>query len=514
MAFAVENEGILTQTLGEKTAEVSTAFLAAFPPVAGEQLDLTPDSYTGREVTILSEQFVQAQDLLLDLVAILSPSQAQGVFVDYHLSLQATSRKPATPSTIAAIVYGKPGTAVGDKRVRYLPTDTLWRTPAGLVIGANGQTITALSAVVTGPTQALETGTEQWLIVDVTDDWDAVESTAEAILGTTAESDSAARVRLSHSTATLPGCTRPGILRALWAVPGVTSVQVWNNRTLLPNAVGVPAKSIESVVEGGSDDDVGLAILRSYNGSAGFAGTTSHTVTDTITLDDGSTADVTETVAWSRIERIDILVEVTLTILDVDLLSPDSRELVYGAVADWVNALDAGIDVYPEAVEAQVWDALPDGSVSDVVALISVKPGAVAGSPISLSIRQRARTNPEPQQAQIIGTTLSPFNLTAGWTLALTFDALGPQLYTVNVSDFAVISAATAIELAAAINSQINGGVAGVDEGALTLTSDTAGNASKVRILVTDTTPDILTALGLTTGDTLGSSGDVSAVFV
>jgi uncharacterized phage protein gp47/JayE len=513
VAAEVTNEGIVTQTLGEKTAEVSAAFLSAFPPVAGEQLDLTPDSYTGREVTILSEQFVQEQDLLLDFVSVLSPSQAQGVFIDYHLSLQATRRKPATASTIAAVVYGKPGTAVGDKRVRYLPTDTLWRTPAGLVISGNGQTATTLSAVVTGPLQALETGTEQWLIVDVTTDWDAVESTAEAILGTDAESDSAARVRLQHSTAGLCGSTRPGILRALWAVEGVTSVQVWNNRTLLPNAVGVPAKSIESVVEGGSDDDVGLAILRSYNGTAGFAGTTTHAVTDTITLDDGSTVDITETVAWSRIERVDLLVEVTITILDGDLLSADSRALVYNAVADWVNALDAGIDVYPEAIEAQVWDALPDGSISDVVAEVSIKPGAVGVTPIALSIRQRARTNPEAQQAQIIGTELETFNLTAGWHLDVSIDGGAPQILTVNVADYLVISAATAIEVSEAFSAQLNNAVVGVDEGAITLTTDTAGGGSSIQVMATSSAA-LLLVLGLVSVTVNGSDGDVTAVFV
>ena len=397
--------------------------------------------------------------------------------------------------------------------MRYLPTDTLWRTPPGLVIAANGQASTTLSAVVTGPLQALETGTEQWLIVDVTTDWDAVESTAEAIPGTDAESDDEARVRLQRSTAGLCGSTRPGILRALWGVPGVTSVQVWNNRTLLPNAVGVPAKSIESVVEGGSDDDVGLAILRSYNGTAGYAGTTTHTVTDTITLDDGSTVDVTETVAWSRIERVDLLVEVTITILDADLLSADSRELVWSAVADWANGLDAGIDVYPEAIEAQVWDALPDGSISDVVALVSVKPGVPAGAPIGLSIRQRTRTNPAPQQAQIVGTVLAPWNLTTGWQLVLSIDGGAPQALTVNVSDYLVISAATAIEVAAAFSAQLTGAVVGVDEGALTLTTDTAGSSSSIQIMATSS-PSLLLTLGLVVGTTSGSAGDVTAVFV
>lgn len=513
MPPSITNDGILTQTLGEVTADLSASFRAAFPPIAGEQLDLSPDSYTGREVAILAEQFTLAQDLLLDLITLLDPQQAQGVFLDYHLSLQASTRSPATSSTIAAIVYGLPGTAVGDKRVRYLPTSSQWRTPVGLVIPANGQAITTLSAVETGPVVALETGTEQWLIVDATDGWDAVESTTDATLGTTVESDGAIRERLSRGAVGLCTSTRPAILRALYGVPGVVSAQVWNNRTLLPNAVGVPAKSIESVVEGGSDDAVALAILRSYNGTAGFAGTTSHEVTDTITLEDGSTVTTTETVRWSRIERIDIVIDITVTVLDSTLLGQDAEDVIQAAVAAWTNALNADIDVYPEAISSQVWDALEPGSVSDVTVLIAEKPNTPGGVPIVLSIRQRARTNPEPQQATVEGTIAGPWNLFSGWTLVLGFDGGAPQVATFDAADFAVISAATPIELAAAINRQVTGGVAGVNEGVLTLTSNTAGASSAVQILATGT-PALLVTLGLTAGTTTGSDGDITVSFV
>ena len=90
MPISITNEGILTQTLGEVTAELDAAFRVAFPPVAGEQLDTTADSYTGREILILGEQFVTAQDLLLEFVALLDPQQAQGAEIDYELFLKWT----------------------------------------------------------------------------------------------------------------------------------------------------------------------------------------------------------------------------------------------------------------------------------------------------------------------------------------------------------------------------------------------------------------------------------------
>lgn len=513
MAVTITDDGVLVETLGERVTRLQAAFRSTFPPIAGEQLDLSADSYTGRETNILGEEFITAQNLLVGLVELLDPSNAQGAFVDFHLSLQATERKPATRSTAPAIVYGLPGTAVGDKRVRYLPTSTLWRTPAGLVIGPTGETETTLTAVDTGPVIALETGTDQWLIVDVTNGWDAVETTADANAGTVVESDSEARVRVERSAASVCTGTAPAILRRLLMVPGVISARVYNNRTLLPDANGVPAKSIESVVDGGTDDDVAAAILHAYNGSAGFAGTSSVTTTVQVDIGGGQIIPLTRTVRFSRIERVPIVAQLTITVLDSSLLPEDFEDVVKAAVSSWLNSLDPDIDVIPEAVEAQVWAALPSGSISDVSALIAVKDTPLAAVTIPLAIRQRASTNAEPQAAVVQGTQVQPFNLTITWTLVVAVDGGVPQTITFQVSDFALVSAATALEVASAINRQVTGFVAGVDEGALTLTSNTQGSGSSIQILNTST-PQLLTTLGLTVGTTTGSNGDIELIFV
>jgi uncharacterized phage protein gp47/JayE len=256
----ITDNGVQIQTLGEAVAEFEASFLAAFPPVGDQALDLSADSYTGREIQIMSEQFIALQGLLTQFVDLLDPTEATGTWVDFHLSLQATRRKAATRSTIDGIVYGLPGTAVGDKRVRFLPNETLWRTPAGLVIGPTGITDTTLTADTAGPVSAINAGTASWTIIDVTAGWVAVESSANVNLGTNIESDEAGRTRAQVTAGGIGVGTLPALFKALWEVPGVVGVGINNNRQLLPDANGVPGKSVECVVEGGTDEDIAYAI--------------------------------------------------------------------------------------------------------------------------------------------------------------------------------------------------------------------------------------------------------------
>ena len=77
---------------------------------------------------------------------------------------------------------------VGDKQVRYIPNDSLWRTPVlgsdglPLVIGPNGlaDDIT-LTCTTTGLIDALGTGTNSWVIVDHSCSLPANERVAEAL---------------------------------------------------------------------------------------------------------------------------------------------------------------------------------------------------------------------------------------------------------------------------------------------------------------------------------------------
>ena len=113
----------------------------------------------------------------------------------------------------------------------------------------------------------------------------------------------------------------------------------------------------------------------------------------------------------------------------------------------------------------------------------------------------------------MVGSQTQTFNLTAGWILDLSFDGAAVQTVAIAVQDYQVISAATALEIATAIQRQISQGIAGVDEGAITLTSQTAGGGSSIQVMGTST-GGLLAVLGLSVGTTLGSDGDVTVVWV
>lgn len=79
-------------------------------------------------------------------------------------------------------------------------------------------------------------------------------------------------------------------------------------------------------------------------------------------------------------------------------------------------------------------------------------------------------------------SALSPFDLADGNTLLTAFDGGATQTVVFTAADFVDIDAATAAEVAAALNLQIVGGRALVEDGAVLLQTDTAGPAGSVQV--------------------------------
>ncbi len=110
--------------------------------------------------------------------------------------------------------------------------------------------------------------------------------------------------------------------------------------------------------------------------------------------------------------------------------------------------------------------------------------------------------------AQLPAGGAGPFALTDGQTLTLRFDGGAEQTVTLAAADFVDIGAATADELAAAINAQIAGGKATVETGILNLSSDIEGSSSQVEVTGGTANP----TLGFSTGGS--DSGAADAVRV
>ncbi|QFH71478.1 baseplate protein [Enterobacter sp. E76] len=167
----------------------------------------------------------------------------------------------------------------------------------------------------------------------------------------------AGRVNISSS--------RPGIRNAILAVDGVTYADVEVNRGFQTNAAGIPGKSIQAFVAGGTDNDIAQAIYDAAAGECGFYGDVSGTATD------GAT---TETVYFSRQSYQLIYVSVSGDKWDAETTGKpaDYVSVAKNTIAAYFSQLQVGRDVFSGQIYARLLSAFP--TLTDV----TVKVGKAA----------------------------------------------------------------------------------------------------------------------------------------
>ncbi|EKW0741611.1 baseplate protein [Citrobacter freundii] len=154
----------------------------------------------------------------------------------------------------------------------------------------------------------------------------------------------AGRVNISSS--------RPGIRNAILAVDGVTYADIVVNRGFATNADGIPGKSIQAFVSGGTDNDIAQAIYNAAAGECGFYGDVSGTATD------GTT---TETVYFSRQSYQLVYVSVSGAVWDAETTGKpaDYLSVAKNTVTAYFSQLQVGRDVFAGQIYARLLSALP-----------------------------------------------------------------------------------------------------------------------------------------------------------
>ena len=503
MTISLDNGAVVVQTQDQILAELNATFTATF----GADFTLTDDAFTYRQNAIFANREADLQSLIASAVSAADIEHATGRQLDYIGALLGAPRKAATRSTIPATLYGTPGQAVGDRRVKYTLTADQWRTPVGATIGPSGSVDVTLASEATGAIFATAQSSNAWVIVDVTTGFARLESTADAQRGRARELDPAYRARL-ESTRSATGGTEPAARAAIANINGVTVFSYDPNRSPVVNGNGVPAWHAEAVISGGTDADIATTIYNVYGGTTGFFGNTEYLVTD-------PTDGTTTTVRWSRITEYQITADLSLQLAGDTPLPVNAVAVVIEAVANRINTNGPGIDVDPGDLLAAAALALPPGTVEpdDSVCLVAFKGGTAVAVPLIITLRENAFAVTLDQPAEVQGTTAAPFNLTAGWNLDVTTGD-GPLVpFVIDVADYVTISAATITELVAAFSRDAPANLlVGSSNGALVLTSVDTGAAATIAINVTSDA-GLLATLGLSVGVSSGTGTDITVTF-
>ena len=499
MPATLTTSGLQIQTLAEILAELKVDFGAAgaFP---GHDLE-SATSPLAVLIALQARREALYQALLASVLDALYRDGAQGRVLDRLATITGDlPRQGPSQSTITARLTGTPGTAVENKLVRYVPNGSLWRTPgADSTIGGGGTVDVTLRAEDDGPIAAEENSTD-WEIVTQVTGWDSVESLGDFQAGELEEDDPTFRARLVASESVARG-TEQAIVAALLRVPGVTSVRLDNNRTLVTNVNGVPAKSCEALVVGGSDQDVGDALFAVICADTGTYGNT----TATVERPDGRDQDV----MFSRIEAVQVYVFVTLTATGAEEdLPSDYEEQVQAAVAARAATLEPGQDLHSAWFYGAIVDALPTNSVVDVDVLFDIDSGGPGAATLALTNRQMGLASGAATPGQVTGSIAEYFAITGGWQLVLAIDGGGDQTVT-----FAGSVGESAQEVVDEISAVLVGATASVVFGRVRVTSDTSGAASSVEVRPASTA-GLLAVLGLAVGTSVGADNDVAVSVV
>lgn len=200
---------------------------------------------------------------------------------------------------------------------------------------------------------------------------------ANGLKGFLIEDDEQYRERLQAAAAAgrvNVSSSRPGIKNAVLAVTGVTFASVETNRGIDTNSEGIPGKSIQVFVAGGSNNAIAQAIYDAAAAECGFYGNVSGTATD---------GNVMETVYFSRQSFQLVFVDVSGDVWDSETTGrpADYISIAKNTITAYFSQLDVGRDVFAGQIYARLLTAFP--TLTDV----SVKVGTAAsptGSHVSI----------------------------------------------------------------------------------------------------------------------------------
>jgi uncharacterized phage protein gp47/JayE len=327
----IDETGYVAKTQNEYFDEERQLYLNIDPnwnldPSTPDGLKLASDSEIYGNLDELAQQAYNSKD----------PSKAGGLELDIVSSLTGTFRNEGTPSNVGLTLFGVAGTQVfaGDL-VDSGENTPRWTIDSDVVIGVSGQIAVTATCTVNGATQADPNTITR--IVTTRGGWQTVTNNSVPALGTNKQNDTQLRIERAAAVARPGNNQVDNTVGEIFAVEGVRRVAAYENDTgsaaVGPdNPYGLPANSMSYVVDGGSDDDVALAIYVKKNPGV-FLNQAGTPVEVTVTSPKYPTN--TKVIRFSRPIAVDMVI--VIDIVDDGTLPGNVDQLIKDAIIEYTN---------------------------------------------------------------------------------------------------------------------------------------------------------------------------------
>lgn len=367
--------GLTSTGLDIKDVEEILAGIVA-DQVANISADLQTEADTviGQLNGIYAAALAECWELLEQVYLAAYPDTASGQALSYVAALTGAIRLAATKSTLLVHLEGTVSTSVpaGTRGYPDGDPDSLYETTAVAVIAEEGATdyIEVTMEAVTPGSAAKAFSTDVELVIATpVSGLDAITIQADSDDGADEETDPELRFRREQTLALAGSSTTAAIRADVLSVDGVDSCTVFENRTGVTDALGLPPKSIEVMVYSVNDDYTGQDVADKIQlvkpaGTETFGGL-SETTEDS--------AGNSYTTHYSEPTEVRTYVDLTLTAETDGTYVGDAA--VSETIAAWsVLGLSVGDSVY----------------ASDIINVVADLAGVISVSPTSVKVDNQA----------------------------------------------------------------------------------------------------------------------------
>lgn len=304
--------GLILKTRPELLAELEQAFRDIY----GNDINLSPSTPDGQLIGILVQSNVDIRELIREVYSSMSPDNAIGVTLDQRVTFNGIQRQAGTFTvTPVTIVTSQAVNFAGldqDIEAPYAVQDNegnRWFLVSSQSVSGPGTYVFSFRAEFPGAVQTLlnTINIPGTILLGVTS---VNNPSTYTTLGINEESDQSLKARRRISVSLASQGFYSGLKAALLNINGVTSAEVYENKTGQdPDANGVPSHSIWVIVAGNADAaDIARAIYTKRNAGAGMKGDQTFVVTQ----DDGSFF----VVRWDYVEPEPLFIQMSLTSLN------------------------------------------------------------------------------------------------------------------------------------------------------------------------------------------------------
>lgn len=281
--------GVSGQSLNEYRTEIEGRYQDIDP-----EWNISPETPDGQQISIWSETLANADEAVVGAYNAVDPNSAVGVQLDRIGLLNDLDRKPATPSTATVQLSGAAGTNVpAGTEIRNEDTDTIWATDVAVELDGSGDGSVNVTCTEDGPEPAAVGSLS--IIATPVAGLSSVDNAQAAALGSPEESDRDYRIRRRESVSAIGDNQRDSLEGQIRNLDGVTRARVYENYTGSTDSNGVEPRSIMTIVQGGTVDDIAATMAAGktpgtpLNKGQGFA---NEVVENTLTPD-GNPLEVT-----------------------------------------------------------------------------------------------------------------------------------------------------------------------------------------------------------------------------